>query len=98
MPAMPGHALVGDQQRDLLAAGADLAEQIERLGARAGAQDPVALPEPAPQVARDGRQHRGLVIDGNDRRASFGGHHGESTNACNPGLRQVTASRAVTRA
>ena len=33
-----------------------------------GAQDPVALAEPAPQVARDGGEHGRLVVDGDDRR------------------------------
>ena len=54
-----GHPLVGDQQRDLVAARAQLAQQLERLGARGRAQDAVALAEAAAQVARDGRQHAG---------------------------------------
>ena len=61
------HALVGEQQGDLVAARAQLREDLERLGARARAQDPVALAEAAPQVARDRRQHDGLVVDGDDR-------------------------------
>ena len=65
----PRHPLVGDQQRDLVAAAAQLGQQLERLGARARAQDPVALAEAAPQVARDGGEHRGLVVDRDDRRA-----------------------------
>ena len=48
-------------------------EQLERLGAGAGAQDPVALAEAAPQVARDGGQHGGLVVDGDDRGAALAG-------------------------
>ncbi len=38
-------------------------QELERLGARAGAQDPVALAEAAAQVARDRRQHGRLVVD-----------------------------------
>ena len=67
MPGHAGHPLVGDQQRDLVAAGAQLLEDVERLGAGGGAQDPVALAEAAPQVARDGGEHGGLVVDGEDR-------------------------------
>ena len=64
---MPGHPLVGDQQRHLLAASPDLPEQLEPLGARAGAHHPVALAEAAPQIARDRGQHRRLVVDRDDR-------------------------------
>ena len=74
MPGHAGHALVGDQQRDLVAAAAELLQELERLGARGGAQDPVALAEAAPQVARDRGEHGGLVVDGEDRRAALGGH------------------------
>ena len=63
----PGHPLVGHQQRDLLAARADLLQQVEPFGARTGAHDPVALAEAAPQVARYGREHRRLVVDRDDR-------------------------------
>ena len=63
------HPLVGDQQRDLVAARRTSAQQLERLGARGRAQDPVALAEAAPQVARDRGQHRRLVVDGDDRGA-----------------------------
>ena len=66
------HPLVGDQQRDLVAARAQLAQQLERLGARGRPQDPVALAEAAAQVARDGGQHRGLVVDGDDRGTALG--------------------------
>ena len=39
---------------------------------RARAQDPEALAEAAAQVARDRREHRGLVVDDDDRRAALG--------------------------
>ena len=46
-------------------------EQLQRLGPGARAQDPVALAEAAAQVARDGGEHRGLVVDGDDRGSSL---------------------------
>ena len=67
------HALVGDEHRDLVAAREQLAQQVQRLGAGARAQDPEALAEAAPQVARDGREHGGLVVDREDRGAPLGG-------------------------
>ena len=42
-------------------------EDLERLRAGAGAQDAVALAELAAQVAGDGGEDRGLVVDGEDR-------------------------------
>jgi hypothetical protein len=57
---------------DLVAARAQLAQQVERLGAGAGAQHAVALAEAAAQVARHRRQDRGLVVHGDDRRAPGG--------------------------
>ncbi len=68
----PGHALVGDQHRHLIAARARLAQDLQRIGARAGAQDAEALAEAAAQVARDGGQHGRLVVDGEDRRTPRG--------------------------
>ena len=68
----PRHPLVGDEQRDLVAARARLAHELQRLGARRRAQDAVALAERAPQVARDRRQHGRLVVDDDDRRATLG--------------------------
>ncbi len=72
MPGIAGHPLVGDQHRDLIAARAQLAHELERLGAGAGAQHAKALAEAAAQVARNGGEHRRLVIDGDDRRAARG--------------------------
>ena len=66
-----GHALVGDEQRDLVAAGAQLPEQVERLVARARAHDPVLAAERAPQVARDRGEDRGLVVDREDHRPAL---------------------------
>ena len=70
-PGHAGHALVGDEHRDLLAAGADLADEVQRLGAGGRAQDPVAVAEAAAQVAGDGGEDRGLVVDGDDRGAAL---------------------------
>ena len=77
-PGQPRHPLVGDQQRDLLAARDQLAQRPERLVAARGADDPVALAEAPPQVARDGGEHGGLVVDGDDRGSAaprLGGLH-----------------------
>ena len=52
----------------LVAARDELAQQPERLVARAGAHDPVALAERPAQVACDRRQDGGLVVDDHDRR------------------------------
>jgi hypothetical protein len=65
-PRHARHALVGDQQGHRVAAAAHLAQEIERLGARPGAQDAVALAEAAAQVARHRGQHGRLVVDGED--------------------------------
>ena len=65
------HALVGDQQRHLVAARAQLRRSSSASGPERGAHDPVALAEAAPQVARDGGEHRGLVVDRDDRGPSL---------------------------
>ena len=61
------HPLVGQQQRDGVPPGAQFAQQLEALGSRAGPQDAVALPEAAPQVASNGGENHGLIIDGDYR-------------------------------
>jgi hypothetical protein len=71
------HPLVCDQHGCLVAAGAQLAQHLERLGARARPQDPVALPEAAAQIPGDRAQHRRLVIDSQNRRTSLGWHASE---------------------
>ncbi len=63
----PRHALVGDQQRDVVPARAQLAQDLQRLSSGARAQDAEALAEATPQVARDGREDRRLVVDCKDR-------------------------------
>ena len=68
------HALVGDQHRRLVAARAQLAEQVQGLRPGARAQDPVALAEPAAQVAGHGTQHRRLVVYRDDRWTFLRGH------------------------
>ncbi len=65
----PGHPLVGDQQRDLVAARDEVAQDVEPLLPRARAQDPIALAELPAQVAGHGREHGGLVVHREDRRA-----------------------------
>ena len=68
MPERPGHPLVRHQQRDLLAAGSDLLEEVESVGAGVRAHHAVALAEAPSQVAGDGGQDRGLVVNSDDRR------------------------------
>ena len=63
----PGHPLVGDQQRDLVAAGDELLDDLEGLLAGGRAQHAVALAELAAQVAGHGGEDGGLVVDGDDR-------------------------------
>ena len=65
------HALVGDQHGRLLPPRAQLGQQLQRLRAGSRAQDPVALAEPASQVAGDGSEDRRLVIDSHDRGTSL---------------------------
>ena len=72
-PGHPGHALVGDQQRDLLAARDELLQRAQGLGAGGRAHDPVALAEPPAQVAGDRGEHGGLVVDADDRRPAASG-------------------------
>ena len=45
-------------------------EQLERVGPRARAQDPVVLAELATQVPRHGREHGRLIVNGQNRRAA----------------------------
>src|SRR5204863_8862054 len=66
-----GHLLVGDEEGDLVAALAELLEEVERLLAGPGTEDAVALPEAAPQVASDGREDRRLVVDRDDGRPAL---------------------------
>ena len=54
-PVIAGHALVGEHERDGLAAPAQLAQQLVRLGAGAGAQHAVVLAEAA-RAGRAGRR------------------------------------------
>ncbi len=68
-----GHPLVGDEHRDAVAAREHLAQEVERLRAGRRPEDPEALAEAAAQVAADGGEHGGLVVDGEDRRAPLGG-------------------------
>ena len=69
-PRQPRHPLVGDEQRHLVAARDEVAQDVERLLPRARAQDPVALAEAPAQVARDRREHGRLVVDREDRGTS----------------------------
>jgi hypothetical protein len=68
----PGHALVGEHERERLAAPAQLAHQVGRLDARARPQHAVLLPEAAAQVALHGPQHRRLVVHHEQGRAADG--------------------------
>ena len=63
------HALIGHQQRHLVAAHHEVAQDVQALLPGARAQDPVALAELAAQVARHRREHGGLVVDREDRGA-----------------------------
>ena len=67
MPAIPGMRWSAISSATWSPRVRSCAQQLERLGARACAQDPVALAEAAPQVARDRGQHGRLVVDGDDR-------------------------------
>jgi hypothetical protein len=62
-----GHAVVGQQQGNLVAAQLDLAQRLQRLVAGAGPDHPVPVPVPPPHVARDGPGHGQVVVDGQDR-------------------------------
>ena len=83
------HALVGQEQRDLVAARAQLLEDLERVCAGARPQDAVALAEPAPQVARDRGEDDGIVVDGDD--------HGPPLAGRRFGLRCPLLARECTR-
>ena len=58
------HALVHEEERDLGAALEELVDGLERLGAGGRLDDPVVGSEVMPEVALDGVQHFGIVIDG----------------------------------
>ncbi len=62
-PGHPRHALVGEHERERLAAPAQLAHELVGLGARAGAQHAVLLAEAAAEVALHGAQDGRLVVD-----------------------------------
>lgn len=88
----PRHTLVCDQHRHLVAARAQLAQQVQRLSPGRGSQYPEALAEAAPQIARHGGEHRRLVIDRDDRRTAlrrgwlscWGGHPGKRYGCVSP--------------
>ena len=70
-----GHALVGEDHRDLFAAQGDLAQGLEGGGPRIGPHDAVVLAVLAAQVAGHGARDTGIVVDGQDHRA---GHQHDS--------------------
>ncbi len=60
------HPVVGDEHRDGLAAQLQFLQAGERVGARFGAHDAVALAVVLAQVAGNGPRHRRIVVDGQD--------------------------------
>ena len=71
----PRHALVGDQERDLLAPPAQLVQRLERLRAGRRPHDAVVLAEALAQITGDGGEDRRLVVDGDDGGTAGGGRH-----------------------
>jgi hypothetical protein len=69
-PREAGHALIGDQQRNLVAARDQLADDLQRLLPRGCAQDAEALAELAAQVTGHRGEDRGFVVDGDDGRST----------------------------
>ena len=59
MPFICRHPVVGQQHRHLVAAQLQLAQRLEGLRTRLGADDAVLVAVPAPQVAGDGAGHAG---------------------------------------
>ena len=82
-----GHPVVGQQQRDLLAAQVQLAQRVERARAVLGAHHAVRLAVAAAQVAGQGAADRRVVVDGEQDRT---GHRRAGAGAVDSG--QVTAS------
>ena len=60
------HPVVGDEHRDGVAAQLEFVEGFQRVVARLGADDSVALAVVAAQVAGDGAGDRWVVVDGQD--------------------------------
>jgi hypothetical protein len=58
------HALVHQEERDLVAALEELLESLESLGAGGGLDDAVVRTEVMPKVALDGLEDLAIVIDG----------------------------------
>jgi hypothetical protein len=67
------HALVDHEERDRVAATRQLADDLQRLRSRAGADDPVVGRVPRAQVALDCTKHGRVVVHRQDRRL---GRHG----------------------
>ena len=89
------HALVGHQQRHLLAAGDELLQRVQRLLAAVGADDPVLLAELPPQVTGDRREHGGFVVDADDGSAAtarFGSLHARKRYMTRTGVPTSTKS------
>ncbi len=65
----PGHALVGGDERQRLAAEDEPGHEVERLGTGRGTQDAVVGAVAGPQVPRDRGRDRRVVVHGDDRRS-----------------------------
>ena len=69
-PVHARHAVVGEQHRHGVAAQLHLAQRVQGLLARFGADDAVRVAVAPAQVARDGARDTGVVVDGQDRGAA----------------------------
>ncbi len=63
-----GHPLIREKQRNRGAAQLQATNDVQRGLAAVRGDDPVLRPEPAAQVALDGPQHLGVVVDRDDDR------------------------------
>ena len=67
----PGHPVVGQDDRHLVAAQLHLPQGVQGLLAGLGADDPVPFAVPSAQVTGDGTGYTGIIVHGDDHRTEF---------------------------
>jgi hypothetical protein len=67
----PGHPVVREEYRHLVAAQLHLPQRLEGLLAGLGTDDPVPLTVPPAQVTSDSTRHTGIIVHRDDHRTEF---------------------------
>lgn len=94
-----GHAVVGDDHSDCIAAKFHFTQGLERLVAGLRANDSVLLAVPFPEVSNDGTRNTRIVVDAEDRwfGRGFRCAHSVPSRSCSQPLQYATAELSVNR-